>query len=148
MRISTYTDYSLRLLMHAAARSPDLLTIDEVARGFGISKNHLMKVTHQLAQAGYLETQRGRSGGFRLARDASAINIGEIVRMGEKGAPLVECFDHSNNTCVITARCQLKFALDEAQKAFFDVLQRFTLKDLQLAPAEFLAMLHPPTSPG
>jgi Rrf2 family protein len=76
--------------MHAAARHPDLITIQDVADGFGISKNHLMKVTHRLALAGYIETQRGRTGGFRLAKRPEDINIGAIVRLGEGNAPLVE----------------------------------------------------------
>ena len=141
MRVTAYTDYSLRLLMHAAARHPDLITIQDVADGFGISKNHLMKVTHRLALAGYIETQRGRTGGFRLAKRPEEINIGAIVRLGEGNAPLVECFDRATNQCVITPACKLKTVLWNAEKAFYAVLDRVTLRDLLVEPAEFLALL-------
>lgn len=141
MRISTYTDYSLRLLMHAAARSPDLITIQDVARGFGISRNHLMKVTHDLALRGYIRTQRGRTGGFRLARPPAEISIGEVVRFNESTVPLVECFDRANNTCVIAPGCKLKFVLKDAEDAFYAVLDGVTLKDLMMRPSEFFRLL-------
>jgi Rrf2 family nitric oxide-sensitive transcriptional repressor len=147
MRISTHSDYALRLLMHVAARHPELVTIQDVADGYGISKNHLMKIAHQLALGGYLETQRGRTGGLRLARNPGDINLGAVLRLGEGGTPLVECFDRATNACVITPACKLKFLLKDAEDAFYGVLDRYTLQDLQVRPAEFLALLKPRT-PG
>ena len=55
-------------------------TIAEIAESYGISKNHLMKVAHQLGVAGYVATVRGRSGGLRLAKPAESIGLGEVVR--------------------------------------------------------------------
>lgn len=129
MRINTYTDYALRVLMHAAARSPQLVTIQEVATSFGISRNHLTKVIHELARAGFLETQRGRSGGFTLARPAIKIRIGDVVRFGEAEIPLVECFDPIRNACVVTPICKIKHQLHEALQAFYAVLDKYTLAD-------------------
>ena len=106
MRINTYTDYALRVLMHAAVRHPALVTIQEVATSFGISRNHLTKVIHKLAQAGFLETQRGRGGGFTLAKPAAKIRVGDVVRFGEADSVLVECFDPIRNTCVVTPFCR------------------------------------------
>ena len=139
MRINTYTDYALRILIHAAAKSPALVTNQEVANAFRISKNHLMKVTNELSKAGFLATVRGRSGGFTLARPASEIRVGEVVRFAEKGSVLVECFDPGHNRCIITPACNLKFYLLDAVEAFYGVLDRRTVADLFEHPE---AVLH------
>lgn len=141
MRINTYTDYALRVLMHAAVRQPKLVTIQEVAKSFGISRNHLTKVIHEMARAGFLETQRGRSGGFTLARAPAKIRIGDVVRFGEADAVLVECFDPIRNNCVVTPVCKLKHQLHEAQQAFYAVLDQYTVADLYHSPEGVLRHL-------
>ena len=138
MHINSYTDYSLRVLIHAAAKSPALVTVQEVANAFRISKNHLMKVINELARAGFLTTVRGRNGGFTLARPATEIRVGDVVRFAEKGSVLVECFDPANNHCVITPVCKLKFDLHEAQEAFYAVLDRRSIADLFPSPEAIL----------
>lgn len=143
MHITFYTDYSLRVLIHAAAKSPALVTIDEVAGAFRVSKNHLMKVIHNLSRAGFLATSRGRNGGFTLARPANRIRVGDVVRLTEQGSPLVECFDPANNTCIITPACKLKFILHDAQEAFYGVLARRTIADLFISPEAILHHLGP-----
>lgn len=130
MRLTTYTDYALRLLMYVAAKDDGLATISEVAGGYGISKNHLMKVAHQLGLAGYIETVRGRSGGLRLARPAGDIGIGDVVRLTEQDMTLVPCFDPADKSCAIAACCGLRRALGEAGAAFLAVLDDYTLADL------------------
>jgi Rrf2 family transcriptional regulator, nitric oxide-sensitive transcriptional repressor len=141
MRINTYTDYSLRVLIHAAAKYPVLATVQEVADAFAISRNHLMKVISELARAGYLKTQRGRTGGFTLARPANRLKIGEIVRFCERDSVLVECFDPVSNRCAITPACRLKFHLHEALEAFYAVLDRYTVADLYDRPEAVLRHL-------
>ena len=130
MRITVFTDYSLRVLIQAAIRHPQRVTIDEVAKAYGISRNHLIKVINELGRAGFLITQRGRSGGFTLARPADKILVSEIVKFGEEGQPLVECFDLERNTCVITPACRLKGVIAEARRAFFDVLGKYSIADV------------------
>ena len=98
MRLTSYSNYTMRVLMVAAARSPALSTIREVAHSFNISEAHLVKCVHQLGTWGYLATVRGNKGGFRLARPAAEINVGEVIRRTEDGFNTVECFDSSNNT--------------------------------------------------
>ncbi len=134
MRVATYSDFALRLLMYAAVKHPDYVTITEVSKAYGISKNHLMKVTHELALAGYLDTLRGRNGGLRLARPATEINVGQVMRFTEKGIALVECFDPATNSCVITPACKLKHVLNDALEAFFKTLEQSTLADLVSQP--------------
>ena len=134
MRIATYSDFALRLLMYAAVKHPAYVTITEVSKAYGISKNHLMKITHELALAGYLDTLRVRNGGLRLARPAREINIGQVVRLTEKGSALVECFDPVTNQCVITRACKLKHVLNDALEAFFKTLEQTTLADLIVDP--------------
>jgi Rrf2 family transcriptional regulator, nitric oxide-sensitive transcriptional repressor len=129
MHITRYTDYSLRVLMYVALKGETLSTIREIADSYAISKNHLMKVVHELNLKGYLETVRGKNGGIRLGRPAGEINIGRLVRDTEQDLALVECFE-SGNCCVITPACGLKNVLAEALGAFFKVLDSYTLADL------------------
>lgn len=128
--------------MVAAARFPGLTTIAEVADGFGISKTHLVKCVHQLGAWGYLETVRGNRGGFRLARPAELISLGEIIRLTEDGFSLVECFDPANNSCPLIARCRLRPALSRATDAFLATLDEFTLADISDNGDDILDVLH------
>jgi Rrf2 family nitric oxide-sensitive transcriptional repressor len=130
MRLTFYSDYSLRLLMYAAIRYGNMVTIQEVSEAYGISKNHLMKVAFELGRKGYLETVRGRGGGVRLARAPDKIRLGEVVRKMEEDFTMVECFDPETNRCAITGPCRLRGALSRALRAYFAVLDEYTLADL------------------
>jgi len=130
MHITRYTDYSLRVLIYLAALEEDrLATIQEIADSYGISKNHLMKVVHQLNKKQYIETIRGKNGGMRLYRAPDDINIGALVRETEQDLDLVECFS-GDGACKITPVCGLKNIFDEALQAFLDVLDKYTLAEL------------------
>jgi Rrf2 family nitric oxide-sensitive transcriptional repressor len=131
MRLTNYTDYSLRVLIYLAAKEKDNLSnIKEIAEAYQISKNHLMKVTYELGKLNVIETIRGRGGGIRLAKDPSEINIGFIVRQTEDDFSLVECFDPERNACTISPACTLKGVLHKALQAYFEVLDGYTLEDL------------------
>ena len=125
MRLKSYTDYALRVLMHLAARPDRLASISEIARTYRISHNHLMKVVHDLRKEGFLDAVRGRSGGVRLARPAKEISVGDVVRHTEGTFDLVDC-----GSCVIAPACALTGALHEARQAFMAVLDRYSLADL------------------
>jgi Rrf2 family nitric oxide-sensitive transcriptional repressor len=130
VRLTIYTDYSLRLLIYLALKDDGLATIAEVAQKYRISKNHLMKVAYQLGVAGYVETVRGRSGGLRLAKPATSIGLGEVVRHTEPDMNLVPCFVKNDTSCAITRCCVLRRALDKARLAFLEVLDGYSLADL------------------
>ena len=130
MRLTVYTDYSLRVLMYVALHPRRRPTIGEIASTFGISRNHIMKVVHRLGVAGYIETLRGKSGGMRLARPAGSIILGEVVRRTEPDLALMPCFDDMNATCVLTPACKLRRALQQARAAFLAVLDEHSLADL------------------
>lgn len=140
MRVSTYSDYALRVLMQAALRRPARITVDEVADAFGISRHHLVKVVHDLGQHGYLATWRGLGGGFTLALPPEKIRVGDIVRLGEESETVIDCKDRLGRRCQIFPACRLKGVLDEAAAAFFAVLDSYTLRDL-LGQASTLAKL-------
>jgi Rrf2 family nitric oxide-sensitive transcriptional repressor len=125
VRLKSYTDYALRVLMHLAARPDRLASIGEIARTYRISHNHLMKVVQDLRTEGYLDAVRGRSGGIRLARPATEISVGDIVRHTEGTFDLVDC-----ESCVIARACSLTGALHEARRAFMAVLDGYSLQDL------------------
>lgn len=136
MRLTRYTDYALRVLTYLGAQPDRVCSIAEIARGYGISQNHLMKVAHDLGKAGYIEGVRGRTGGIRLARPADKINVGAVVRQMEDGFDLVDC-----EACVIAPACDLTRVLDEALAAFMAVLDRYTLADLLKRPTKLLRLL-------
>jgi Rrf2 family transcriptional regulator, nitric oxide-sensitive transcriptional repressor len=131
MRLTTLTDYALRLLMMAQAAGDDLITIEAAATRYHISRTHLMKVANVLTRAGYLQAVRGRSGGLRLAKPASEIRIGDVIRAAEPDFELVECFGAENH-CIITSACKLPRILNEGLDAFMEVLDGYTLGDIVL----------------
>ena len=130
MRLTSFTDYSLRTLLYLCAHRDQLVTIQDIADMHSISKNHLMKVVYQLGQSGLVETVRGRNGGLRLAKDPKDINIGALVRMTETDFFMAECFDREHDTCPLTPNCTLKHTLNDATRAFLAVLDRQTLQDM------------------
>ncbi len=130
VRLTVYTDYSLRVLMFLALKGDKLATIAEIARAYGISKNHLMKVAYQLSLAGYVETVRGKGGGLRLARRPQDIVLGEVVRRTEPDMALVPCFAPDDASCAIFPSCALRGALSHARDAFLAVLDAYSLADL------------------
>ena len=129
MRLTVFTDYALRVLMYLALEPDRRVRIRDVAEAYGISRNHLMKVVNKLTRAELVEASRGVNGGLILARDAADISVGEVVRKCEDEIALVECF-RKDNQCVITPECELKRVFGEAQDAFLEVLDRYTVSDL------------------
>lgn len=129
MRLTMMTDYAMRLLMYVAQHPDRLCTIAEVARAYDISEAHLMKVTHQLGIAGWIETVRGKGGGMRLAHRPEDINVGAVVRRMESDFQITECFG-PHNACSLTGSCRLTAVIDEALKAFLERLDARTLADV------------------
>jgi Rrf2 family transcriptional regulator, nitric oxide-sensitive transcriptional repressor len=129
MRLSLFTDYSLRVLMFAALKR-ESFSLSEVAASYDISRHHLVKVVNYLAKLGYLETRRGRGGGIALGMQPEDIRIGMVVRRTEDTPFIVGCFDLQHNTCPINGSCRLKGALAQAVNAFYETLDRHTLRDL------------------
>ena len=141
MRLTVYSDYSLRLLMYLAVRPERLSTIQEVSEAYNISSNHLMKVVHQLGLAGYVKTIRGRSGGMKLGKDAGEIGLGELLRFTEPDMDIVPCFEPENQECPLRRACRLKSALHKASQAFLAVLDEYTLADLTSSPGSMRSLL-------
>jgi Rrf2 family transcriptional regulator, nitric oxide-sensitive transcriptional repressor len=144
MRPTTMTDYALRLLMYVARHPERLCTISEAAGAYGISEAHLMKITHRLGLAGWLETVRGKGGGMRLAAAPSDINLGAVVRSVEPDFALVDCLT-ADNACRLTGNCRLTGIVSEALQSFMAHLDRHTLADLLPAPGDGAARLRPVT---
>lgn len=142
MRLTTMTDYAMRLLMYVGRHPERLCTIAEIARAYGISEPHLMKITHRLAQRGWIETVRGKNGGMRLAHPPQQINLGAVVRDTENDLALVECFT-TGGSCNMTGRCGLAAILDEAMQKFMGHLETYTLADILPAPgSETMHLVH------
>lgn len=129
MKLTQYTDYALRVMIHLAAHPDRLVSIRQIADCYAISQNHLMKVVHDLGRAGFVTTLRGRNGGLRLAWPAGEITIGSVVRHTEGYALPVNC-----NGCLIAPACGLPPVLAEAMEAFMTVLDRYRLSDLARQP--------------
>jgi Rrf2 family nitric oxide-sensitive transcriptional repressor len=129
MRLTAFTDFGLRALMRLAGEPDRSFSTNEIAAEFGISRNHLTKVVRDLADAGFVATQRGAGGGFRLARSAHAITLGEVVRSLEQRHALVECFRPDGGDCVLKPRCRLKSRLAAAREAFMKELDATKLAE-------------------
>lgn len=136
MELSRFTDYSLRTLVFAGLHPHRVITVPEVASVYGISQNHLVKVAHRLGKHGFLETKRGRHGGFQLAREPAAINLGDVVRATES-LVFVECLGREGGSCPIVRACVLKRVVAEARDAFLETFDRYTLEDI-LLPRQIL----------
>jgi Rrf2 family transcriptional regulator, nitric oxide-sensitive transcriptional repressor len=130
MRLTTFTDYSLRVLIYLGTHSDQQAAVGEIALAYGISKNHLMKVILFLADEGYVVTARGKGGGVRLRLDPERIRIGDIVRKSEADSVLVECYSPETSECRIERSCLLRGAFQKAVQAFYAVLDTYTLADL------------------
>lgn len=137
MRLTRYTDYAVRVLLYLAARPDRLCSISEIARAYGISQNHLMKIVNDLVNTGYLQSVRGRAGGVRLGRPMSDINMGALIRHTEDDFDLAECGD-----CVIAPVCGFTGVLGEAVRAFLAVLDRYSLADVVARKGEFSFLLN------
>ncbi len=130
MRLTAFTDYTLRTLMYLAQHEDRLVTIQEIAELHDISKSHLTKVAHQLGMSNMVETIRGRNGGLKLNLPPEQINIGEVVRNAESDFDMAECFDRNSNTCSYAGACVLKAVLRRATDAYLSELDAVTLADL------------------
>jgi Rrf2 family nitric oxide-sensitive transcriptional repressor len=138
MKLTSYTNYALRALQLAALRAPQLVRVDDVVAIHGLARPHIVKIVHELGKAGFLETVRGRNGGFRLARPAEAIVVGDVVRITEGRLDLVECFNPDTNTCPLLGICKLSSALKRATQAFMQVLDDLTVADIAANRTELL----------
>ncbi len=146
MKLTHYSNYALRSLQFAALRSPALCRVDEVAAAHGISRAHIVKVVYEMGQAGFLETVRGRGGGFRLARRPEEITVGEVLRVTEGPFELVECFNPETNSCPLIGVCRLSRAIGEAMAAFIAVLDGVTIADIAANKRSLLTRLEAATA--
>ena len=132
MRLTSFTDYGLRMLMRMACTPDRAFSTADLATEFGLSRNHLSKIMQRLSRGGIVETRRGGGGGATLARPPQDIRLGDVVRLLEEDQPLVECFQTETNTCSLDGRCRLKARLRAAETAFLADLDRSTLADIAL----------------
>lgn len=134
MRLTSFTDYGLRMLMRMASAPNRAFSVADLADEFGLSRNHLAKIMQRLAQAGVVETRRGGGGGAILARPAHEIRLGDLIGVLEEGQPLVECFAADGGACTIDGHCRLKARLRAAERAFLANMDQSTLADIALEP--------------
>ena len=147
MQLDKFSDYGLRILIALAAHAPDKLATSQIAKMYGISDNHLAKIATALARAGYVSSERGRNGGLTLAMPAKDISIGHVLRALKKDEPVAECFA-LGGTCAILPACGLRNPLQQAQEAYFAVLDGSTLADVARARANLVELLTLPNEQG
>ena len=143
MKLTSYTNYALRSLQLAALKSPDLVRVDDVAKIHNLSRPHIMKIVHELGRAGYLETVRGRGGGFRLARPPEEIIVGDVVRITEGPLDVVECFNPEKNTYPLMGVCILSRKMQEATVAFMTVLDDLTIAQIASNRGQLMERIAP-----
>ena len=131
MQLTIYTDYSLRVLIYLGMHQGRAVRVQEISDYFRVSHNHMVKVAHNLAQHGLVQTTRGRRGGIRLAPAAEQMRVGDVVRLTEPNWHLVECFNADGlRHCALLPSCRLNTALHQALGQFFSVLDGYTVADL------------------
>jgi Rrf2 family transcriptional regulator, nitric oxide-sensitive transcriptional repressor len=140
MQLTLFSDYALRVGLYLASHPDRLVSAAEVSRAYSISNAHLVKVVQRLTGLGLVQAVRGRGGGLRLARPPEAIGVGALLRATEPHFDLVECFDRRSNTCPIAPACGLKGALERAEQAFLEVLDRYTLADFVARPDRLVSL--------
>ena len=148
MQLTRFSDFSLRLLLYLATHAPRLVPVGEVAQAYGISPHHLVKIVQLLVDQRLVTSVRGRRGGLRLNIDPTEINVGALVRVTEPHFNLVECFDRARNTCPIEPACGLKGTLFEAQRAFLNVLDKYTLADFVHRGPQLIRLWRPVSGPA
>ena len=141
MKLTTFSDYTLRVLMYLAIERERLATIPEIAAAYGISENHLMKVVHQLAKTKVIESVRGKGGGIRLMRDPAEIRLGQIVRASEGNGAIVECLSSDPCACKIVPACRLAAILVRAFESLYSTLDEYSLADLVKNPSQLKVLL-------
>lgn len=129
MRLTNFCDYSLRVLIFLGMKN-GLSSVAEISEAYGLSKNHIVKIVHNLSKLGYIHSFQGREGGIELAVRPERINLGKIIRQIEPDFDLVECFNDARNVCSISPACRLKGFLLQAKKAFLDSLGKYSLADI------------------
>lgn len=143
MKLTSYTNYALRSLQLAALKAPNLVRVDDVAQIHGLSRPHIVKIVHELGKAGFLETVRGRGGGFRLGKAPEDIVVGDVVRLTEGPLDVVECFNPEKNTCPLIGICTLSRKIQEATRAFMAVLDDLTIADISANRSQLLDRIAP-----
>jgi Rrf2 family nitric oxide-sensitive transcriptional repressor len=146
MHLTQFTDFSLRALIYIGTKEGSV-SLNEISSFYKISRNHLIKAVNLLEKNGYIQTKRGVGGGIKLAKPASEINIGEVIKCTEPNFTILECFDAKNNTCKISSVCNLKKILIKATNAFINELSKHTLSDLITNKTQILRLLNTDTSP-
>ncbi|MDE2026944.1 MAG: Rrf2 family transcriptional regulator [Candidatus Omnitrophica bacterium] len=144
MKLTNFCDYSLRVLIYLGIKQ-EKSSIGEISKAYNLSKNHIVKVVHNLVKLGYVRSIQGKGGGITLAVDPRKINLGSIVEKIEPDFNLVECFNDKKNVCRISPVCSLKGFLRQAQKAFLDSLKKHTLEDILRNKSSLLHLVGPPT---
>ncbi len=142
MHLTTFSDYSMRVLMYLAQQQEQLVTIGSIARRYNISENHLTKVVHFLGQQGYIETVRGKGGGLRLNKQPGEINLGRVLRLTEGDEGLLPCVNGEGDCCIMPV-CRLIGILRESQQALYQVFDKYTLADLMVDRAPLRQILTP-----
>ena len=135
LRVTKLTDYATLVLTVLAARPGDVLSAPDLAEHAGLEAPTVAKVLKPLAQAGLVEGFRGANGGYRLARDAAAISLVEIVEAMEGPLGMTECSLHDGQ-CGIEQSCGVRANWRRINDVVADALRGVSLAEmLQPAPA-------------
>ncbi len=143
MRLTMFTDYSLRALIYLSMNQDRVCTAKEIAGKYDISLNHMVKIVHKLGQAGYISSMKGKGGGIRLNMPPEKINLWQVIKILEPDFNIVECFDSKYNSCNIVSACGLKIIFEESMRAFCGTLAKYSLADAIAKPLLFKELFLP-----
>lgn len=129
MRLTRFTDYSLRVLIYLGQNNESRVTINQISEAYDISKNHLMKVVSNLTRLQFIIAQRGPGGGIKLNRLPEDITLNEVIGNTEKHLQHLQ-EKKPSGTPALTADTRLTNFLHHALQAYLEALGHFTLADV------------------
>lgn len=134
MRLTAFSDVSLRIMMLLSALDPDQkLSTQKIADGVGTPYNHVAKSVAFLVNQGLLQSTRGRAGGVLLSAKGRQATVGQVLRTTEGDIPMIECEDQDGN-CPLDSFCRLRNVLADAREAFYAAVDDVVISDLPAPP--------------
>jgi len=130
MQLSRFTDLGLRAMMRLAVggAAEERVTVRLVARQVNASEHYVAKAVTKLADLGFVDSQRGRTGGIFLTERGRVATVGQIVRGLEGSSEVVDCA--GEHPCPLASACRLRRMLAQAQEMFYRELDNYALGDL------------------
>lgn len=133
LQLTKRTEYGLIALVHMADREGRVVSVREIGEHYPVPRRLLAEVLKDLSHAGIVESQRGASGGYALARSPESITLAEIVTALEGEPAITNCETHEiqhHDACDIAPLCRIRSPLHRIREGIWGLMERTTLRSL------------------